>query len=135
MPGYDKSRFVGILDEDLDEFSCGICCDIFNEPVFSPCCRQTYCKDCINHWLIEHNTCPNDRKSLTPKDLSSPPRVLINLLNKLKIKCDFHVNGCETVTSLTDLAQHKERCDFNPFRKCINCGLNGGLEGHDCVQT
>ena len=134
MPGYDKSRFVDIPKDDLDEFTCGICYEIFADPVFSPCCRQTYCQDCIGEWLSQHQTCPNDRQCLTRDDLNPPPRVLVNLLNKLKIKCDFQTNGCETVTQLSDLGHHKESCDYNPFKKCENCGLNGG-KGHDCLQN
>jgi hypothetical protein len=134
MPGYDKSRFVDIHNDDLDEFKCGICLGIFADPVVSPCCRLTYCKDCIGEWLTQHQTCPNDRQSLTRDALSPPPRVVVNLLNKLKIKCDFEIPGCETVTQLSDLGQHKESCDYNPFKKCDNCGHNGG-KGHDCFKT
>ncbi|CAG2166570.1 unnamed protein product [Oppiella nova] len=134
MPGLDKSRFVDISTDDLNEFICGICMDVFENPVFSPCCRQTYCKDCITGWLKNQKTCPNDRKPLTVNLLSSPPRVLINLMNKLRIRCDFHDTGCQEVLKLCELSDHKDSCLRNPNRKCADCALPVGV-GHNCIAN
>ena len=65
MPGIDRRRVVGKDEEELDEFTCSICQDIFDEPVVTQCCRQSFCTVCINEWLEDNNTCPNDRKGLT----------------------------------------------------------------------
>ncbi|CAG2110258.1 unnamed protein product, partial [Medioppia subpectinata] len=134
MPGYDKQRFVDISIEDLNEFMCGICMDVFESPVFSPCCRQTYCKDCITGWLKNQKTCPNDRKPLTVNLLSSPPRVLTNLMNKLRIRCDFQDKGCQEVVRLSDLSAHTDSCYCNPNRKCTDCALPVGV-GHNCLAN
>ncbi|XP_054163668.1 E3 ubiquitin-protein ligase NRDP1-like [Oppia nitens] len=135
MPGYDKQRFVDIKSDDLIEFTCGICMDIFDDPVFSTCCRQTYCRTCISEWLSTQKSCPNDRKSLTLSDLSTPPRILINLINKLKIKCDFYENGCQDVCPLSQLSEHRTTCLWNPNRKCTDCDLIVGTNVHNCIEN
>ncbi|XP_054161300.1 E3 ubiquitin-protein ligase NRDP1-like [Oppia nitens] len=94
MPGYDCDRFVNLSPADRAELTCSICQDIFYCPVIAQCCRQTFCEDCINNWLSTNNTCPYDRKTLTTEALTRPPRVMVNMLGKLQIKCDFRDKGC-----------------------------------------
>ena len=134
--GLERSRFVGVSEEELDEFTCGICRSIFIDPLVTQCCRQTYCSQCINFWLSSHNTCPLDQKYLTISQLSSSPRIILNLLNNMKIKCDFESIGCKTVIKLNDLSNHLINCTFNPNNTCIDCGFSkiGEKEGHNCVQ-
>ena len=84
-----KNNLIGMSDEEINEFSCGICYEIFVNPVVTQCCRQTYCSDCITKWLGEHNTCPNDRQQLSSNGLIQPPRALLNTLNNLKVKCNY----------------------------------------------
>ncbi|CAG2170008.1 unnamed protein product [Oppiella nova] len=89
------------------------------------CCLQTFCEECITNWLKNNTTCPYDRKTLTPKDLSRPPRVLMNMLGKLKIRCDFKDKGCKEVVNLEDLTQHAVKCKYNVETK----------SGHDCIKS
>ena len=117
MSGLDKSRVVGVSVEELDEYTCGICLEVFVNPVVTQCCQQTYCHECIHNWLSENNTCPNDRKKLRPRGVSPAPRVLVNLLNKMKVKCDFYANGCESVVKMHELSQHIDYCDYNANQK------------------
>jgi len=136
MPGYDKTRFVGVSKNDLEEFTCGICIEIFCDPIVTPCCRQTYCLECINEWLSGNNTCPNDRKLLTVNNLSPPPRVLTNLLNNMRIRCDFHANGCNKDIQLNSLSTHIKNCDFDPKKVCKTCGSKRDKEPiHDCAKN
>lgn len=131
MKGYDTSRVVGMSPNELSEFSCGICLGIFNEPVVTQCCRQTYCKECIDEWLTSNNTCPNDRKSLRKNDLLPVPRFVINLLMNIKIKCEHKENGCEAVVNISELENHTHTCEFG---KCTTCGLKKlNTNVHDCV--
>ena len=131
MPGYDRERFIGIDDEDLDDFICGICIEVIKDPVITSCCRQTYCNDCITQWLTSHNTCPNDRKPLAQKDLTLPPRAFINVINKLKVKCNFVENGCRKEIKLDQLSEHTLNCEYN---LCTDCGLIIGFE-HNCINN
>ena len=134
MPGYDKGRFVDVTLDELDEFTCGICMDVFNEPVVSPCCRQTYCKDCINLWLTSNNSCPNDRIDLSADQLAEPPRALINLINMMHIKCDFHLNGCRQCVRFEELSAHRKGCAYNPNGFCMDCGISIDF-GHNCIEN
>lgn len=132
MTGYDKSRIVDVSSTDLDEFTCCICCGIFNEPVVTQCCRQTYCKVCITEWLTSNQTCPNDRKPLQTNGLSPLPRFVVNLLINMKIKCEH--DGCKTIVKIGELGEHIETCKLGPNAKCATCGLkksNG--DTHDCI--
>ena len=60
MPGHDKSRIVGLEQDQLEEFVCGIFQDVLNDPVFSQCCRQSFCRQCFDKWLKDQNNCPYD---------------------------------------------------------------------------
>lgn len=81
----NNSQFVDISEDDLNQYICGICFYVLVNPVFTECCRQSYCSDCINQWLTQQNTCPNDRKVITFTSLIAAPRIVINLINNLII--------------------------------------------------
>ena len=117
MPGIDRQRIVDKSEDELDELTCGICQDIFTEPVVTPCCRQTYCSLCIHQWLIDNNSCPNDRQTLIAKDVIPAARMVINLLSKLKIKCENQSKGCEVIMTIEEMDKHLSVCDKN----CDSC--------------
>ncbi|CAG2164504.1 unnamed protein product [Oppiella nova] len=126
MSGFDRSRVVGVSDEELDEYTCGICLEVFVNPVVTQCCQQTYCHECIHNWLSENNTCPNDRKKIETTRCESGAQV----------KCDFYANGCESVVKMCELPQHIEYCDYNANRKCKTCHLPiDGNTQHNCIDN
>ena len=136
MKVIDKNNLIGVSEEDINEYSCGICCEIFVNPVSTQCCRQTYCFECINQWLKEHNTCPNDRQPLDRNGLSQPSNALINLFNNLKTKCNYHLNGCKDFIKINELANHLFICDFRPIQMCKTCEIVTKMgEIHDCLQN
>src|SRR6266487_7191224 len=100
MPGYDLSRFVNLSKSEKESLVCLICQDIFKNPIVAPCCLQTYCDDCIRDWLKTNPTCPNDRQSLTKNQLTRAPRMVVNLLGKLQIKCNYESDGCNEIVDL-----------------------------------
>ena len=102
-------------------------------PVFTQCCRQTYCSDCIHWWLKDHNKCPNDRQSLNTNGLSPSPLIVINLLNKMRIKCDFYSNGCQEMTKVSEMEKHIKTCAYNPIKECTKCGFTGD-SSHNCID-
>src|SRR5690349_20473752 len=110
MPGIDKNRIVGHDSQQLDEFSCGICLDVLNRPMVTDCCRQMYCKDCIEVWLSRPNQpkiCPNDRKALTAQQLREAPRVVINIIDGMKVKCESSLLGCQSIHTIGEDSDHK----------------------------
>src|SRR5689334_1199394 len=123
MPGHERSRFVDNKPKELDEFTCGICHGIFVNPVFTQCCQQTYCSDCINEWLTTRNTCPNDRNVLFINGLSEPPRIIKNLLADLVITCDNQAAGCQARVKLSELDKHSAECEYRPNAVCKVCHI------------
>ncbi|CAG2179448.1 unnamed protein product, partial [Oppiella nova] len=108
--------------------------DILIHPVFSPCCRHSYCNDCIREWLKTNNTCPNDRAQLRDTDLIQQSRAFVNLLDNLRLNCDFSGKGCDTTVRLSDLGQHVKHCPYNPFNKCRDCEQPVDKQ-HNCVHN
>lgn len=130
MPSYDKSRFVG-NEEEINEFVCAICQGVLELPLCTPCCRQLYCTECIYSWFERQNTCPNDRANLNPRELTQPPRLVINLISKLKITCDNFEKGCPEIFPKEKLKDHLQNCKFNicdvckfPLISNHNCSKN-----------
>ncbi|KAG9290696.1 hypothetical protein G9A89_011659 [Geosiphon pyriformis] len=53
------------------ELECRLCHHLFREAVTIPCCRVSYCDDCIRNYLLEHDfSCPNCHETnQTPDNL------------------------------------------------------------------
>ena len=130
MSGHDKSKIVGWNQIHLDEFVCGICNDVLNKPVVTQCCRQSYCRYCIDEWLRGHYTCPNDRMPLTINGVSEAPRLVINVIDKMQIKCNNSDKGCSKLTTIGTKMDHLKICLYN---KCKTCGCYGMGDEHDCL--
>ncbi|CAG2105869.1 unnamed protein product [Medioppia subpectinata] len=133
MPGYSSDRFPDLSAEDRDEYTCSICHEIFNTPVTTSCCLQTFCDDCITEWLETNNTCPYDRKRLTASELSRASRVLVNTMGRFKIRCDYWDKGCRQVIKFDKLPQHTINCSYN-ITMCVKCE-HVMTSGHDCIES
>ncbi|KAG8195397.1 hypothetical protein JTE90_001409 [Oedothorax gibbosus] len=135
--GYDLTRFEGEVDEDL---MCPICSGVLEEPLHAPQCEHAFCKSCITEWLTRQPSCPVDRQRITTNELKPVPRILRNLLARLKIKCDNAHSGCTAVVKLERLTAHKEECEHNPKRPIPcdkGCGLTvpkDEISDHNCVR-
>ena len=110
MSGIDRSRVVGKDEDELDEFICGICQHILDEPVLAQCCSQLFCHKCIDQ---EHRFVVNSPINPYPilARKSPAPLMVINLLNKLKIKCENYGNDCQTVLTIKEMANHMKTCN------------------------
>lgn len=135
--GYDLNRFEGSVDEEL---ICPICSFVLEEPVQAPECEHAFCSSCIHQWFKMQCICPIDRTPIQPKDLKPVPRILKNLLSKLKLKCDHAAYGCTAYVRLENLTSHSQECDFNP-KKPIICNLGcdilvakDELKSHNCIK-
>jgi hypothetical protein len=62
------------------------------------------------------------------------------LYSKIKIKCGFESNGCQTVCKIEDFKSHEKSCKLNPIVKGLcdkQCGalISGDqYSHHNCVQ-
>jgi E3 ubiquitin-protein ligase NRDP1 len=130
--GLDINRFADIVDEEL---KCSICLNVLESPVNGPC-GHVFCRQCIYTWLESgvtarssrgssrsiyvSGTCPVDRKSLFREELIEAAIPLRAILSKLKIRCDFHEYGCQSIVTVGSLKDHVKVCNFNP-EEVIQC--------------
>lgn len=132
MPGFDAKRFVAITDQQKEDYMCGICLGLLNNPFAANCCKHLYCKDCINEWLTCSKTCPYSRNVLNKEDLKSANKVKEEM-SSMEIRCEF--DDCQAVVELKDLDTHIAHCVYNPERKCSTCGLAVGDSNlHNCIE-
>ncbi|XP_066927877.1 uncharacterized protein [Clytia hemisphaerica] len=92
---------------------CSICQDVYNEPQRAPC-GHSFCKECIFRWLSQSKTCPEDRRTVTKKDLHYD-FILANIIGDQMVACPFRSRGCVHVGKLELLATHRRNCTFNPI--------------------
>ncbi len=149
MSGFDISRFVDLNESLETHLMCSICHAIYNNPVETQC-GHTFCEDCIIRWInttSTYKTCPDCRQQLRRKRkkntlnndsidtllyFSKTNRKFIDLINDLRIKCDFVEKGCNQVFKLSSLSKHMEECDYN---LCQTCGLKLGKNNeHNCIE-
>ncbi|CBY10273.1 unnamed protein product [Oikopleura dioica] len=67
------STTVEIAEED---FKCPICLDFFKQPIETPCCRQAFCKSCLEKSANNHRAefkCPFCNKFTSQERVANPP--------------------------------------------------------------
>lgn len=91
---------------------------------------------------MEENVTPNCPVCDKPlvEELKAPPKIFINMLYKLQVRCEFHNCGCEAALTLGDIKNHRKYCESNPeCRKACQNGCGAMLTKidattHDCVH-
>lgn len=135
--GFEIGRFEGEVDEEL---ICPICSGVLEEPLQATQCEHAFCSTCIHDWMNRQPTCPIDRGPLLRKNLKPVPRILRNLLSRLKLNCNNAEFGCTAVVKLDSLQSHLQECEFNPKKPILcdrGCGLTmpkDELGDHNCVR-
>ena len=125
--GYEEERFEHEVDNKL---LCPICSNVLKDPV--QCRNEHYfCRSCIKKHLHENSeTCPMCQDYLTEETLTKPPRLLTNMLECLKIRCDHANRGCRELIKLERLPQHVKSCGYSPTR-CTNPGCSQVINQHE----
>eukprot|EP00742_Colponemidia_sp_Colp-10_P009117 GILJ01009917.1.p1 GENE.GILJ01009917.1~~GILJ01009917.1.p1 ORF type:complete len:319 (-),score=16.44 GILJ01009917.1:305-1261(-) len=112
---------MGIAVERLlvtpdDSFICGICHDVVENPVVTPC-LHLFCELCIRRWQActanAIQTCPLCKQDL-PRRLSCPP-FLSYFWNRILVKCVYSELGCTYVCENLLISQHEFSCSFGPI--------------------
>jgi hypothetical protein len=144
MVGFDISRFVDLNQSKAQHLKCGICGQIFRNPVITRC-GHTFCKECLKikiqfnngfcldshcEQLLAQKRKRNDKIYIN--DFCVDNKSLFQIINDLEIKCDFVDKGCKEVVRLALLSDHLDVCDYN---LCSDCGLKmGPTDDHNCLQ-
>lgn len=107
------ARYEYMNENEIDdELKCTICTQPFDQPV-SLSCQHTFCKNCIEIWLNEQQSCPTcrqDENNFTPVNT----QIITNQLNRLLVRC----NQCdERNIQRGNFREHEEKCS----KKYIHC--------------
>ncbi|KAI4884557.1 hypothetical protein NFI96_008445 [Prochilodus magdalenae] len=87
---------------DPDQFNCPVCRDILNNPVTTPC-GHSFCLGCINAcWdqqdLKRAYSCPQCRRSFSPRPVLSKNVMLAEMMEKLKLSSGGESVECDVCT-------------------------------------
>ena len=116
--GYEEERFKDEVDIKLQ---CSVCLKVLKDPVQCPN-EHYFCRSCIQKSLRENSeACPVCQHSLTEETLTKPPRILMDFLQSLEIRCDHENRGCQEFIKLEFLARHVDNCGYSPTH-CTNVG-------------
>ena len=133
-----------IEKENKDDLICPICYFILNNPIncSDKNISHSFCKECIDKYLKEHDKCPTCKLSFEYK-LNNE---INNELKKLSFKCMFKKEGCNDIISYSDYLDHINNCKYNNIKYECNimkynykeknfekCGFIGGkkeIENH-----
>ena len=127
--GYEEDRFEFPVSEN---FKCAICLNVLNNPKSCRNNQHYFCFGCIGEHLKNSHTCPQCMDELTPETLVQPPRVLLNCILELRIKCNYSNRGCPEYIKLGSLQNHVDQCGFAPAK----CGDEGcGADVNKCEKV
>jgi hypothetical protein len=105
--GWDSELFV---DPPDDSDLCGICCEVLDDAVETPC-GHPFCEKCIRGWLQQREVCPQDQTPLKWADCRPMVRDRRRILG-LKVKCPF--DECGEQMELRQLREHQKNCQHKP---------------------
>jgi len=107
-----------------EELKCPVCFDPLVTPAVCQNCRNTFCRKCVESLT----RCPICRGNVHP--LQEPPRLLLNLLGKLLVKC----NVCSKEVKRGDLSSHTlHECPINCTWGCDALLTRATLSSHKDV--
>jgi hypothetical protein len=123
--------------EYSETLKCMICFELCKDPSITSCCESLSCKQCIANWLLKSQTCPKCKAGKPTINL--PNRFITRMFDNLKVKCNFHKNGCKNILSYFELKDHERNCEYNDSRyiKCQNCTWEisaSHIRNHDCLK-
>ena len=114
-------EYEGDWDINLE---CGICRMPLVEPRITPC-EHTFCADCLHRALLDRLECPQCRRSMSEAVCIIPTKIVMNMLNEMKVHCPLRNRGCQRIISRSDVPEHVKRhcgylliaCPSNRYRE------------------
>jgi len=111
-------------NENKSKLICPIDNKLILEPLMCSSCETTYCKDCINFYFAENNTCTN-MCFIENMKITELQGEIKDIFEALKLKCE---NECEAEVNLLSYKQHVALCRIENVKGagilvvCSNCG-------------
>ena len=106
----------------VDDFCCIICNEILKDPVQCQANEHYFCRECITKHLQNSQTCPTCKDELTLETLRPAPRIIVNIVSKIKKpRCSFVSRGCKENVKVEEILLHQQTCNFAPV-VCSNEG-------------
>lgn len=87
-----------------DVITCFACKNIFSEPCRLSCCSEYICKSCVP---LATTKCP--RCARQPFEVLEPDQVVLKLLAKVPVRCQYRDNGCSWTGSRGALVEHLDK--------------------------
>lgn len=120
-----------------DYFICSICCGVICWNSWSMCKNEhIFCKQCLNDWLRNKNSCPSCFiKIQRDDDLSDRVmRFWKSDLACLMTKCSYN---CGLSFSYESIDKHEQECTFNQVKcdECLKEFTPSGLREHRNSET
>ncbi|XP_054152439.1 V(D)J recombination-activating protein 1-like [Oppia nitens] len=122
----DEAVYRNLLSSDLfmdaisDEYKCSICLTILQDPVCLPCPAQhMFCRLCITGYF-QHlsagtaKSCPVDRMVCTMADIRPAHPSIKSIIEKFKMRCPNHEDGCTVTITVSELRNHTLNCRLGP---------------------
>ncbi|CAF3834914.1 unnamed protein product [Rotaria sordida] len=92
--------------------------NILWQPIACKNCEVAFCSACMNQWLAENSgICRNDCQEFLQRQC---PRLIVQQLSRLHIKCANSPHGCNEIISYDNLEKHELECEYKP-RECRGC--------------
>ena len=125
-------QFVEALPEEL---TCSICMKVLCQPHLVNCCEQQFCKQCLDEWCTNNETCPHCRST----DFST---ILLKQktrkVGELKVYCPNKQHGCKAELKISEYEGHlstanNKGCSYVELdcpNKCKAKVLRGEMEVH-----
>ena len=108
--GFDLKRVVNEVHEEL---VCRLCAALVLSPQLLLPCHHLFCRQCLQTPLV----CPVDGNPALQTHVKAVPSLVLRLIAKLDVFCQFRRNGCLCVLKMAQLEDHETRCPFKDLDK------------------
>lgn len=89
-----------------DEYSCGICHNVFEQPSRPAQCRHVFCKSCLFNQSVTNNSCPMCRRQFNFQQIIFEHQIR-NKINSLHFECE----NCSQTLKLSNYNEHQQACN------------------------
>ena len=99
-----------VENQNIIDLICPICFNLLKYPIScsSNNICHTFCKECIDKYLIEKKTCPICKQNFEYKENIEIEKIL----KKINFKCLFQKEGCTKIMKYSEYLNHIKECEF-----------------------